>query len=167
MGESSGTEQDGTAKKNGGKLFLYGVAGFFALVFLGNGIAKVVDPEGYAAMEKEIEAERLAEEEQEAASAQAADQAGELERQKGLHCLSGWDGANRSTKTQVQAALRNPDSFEHIDTAIYPNDDGEHGLWMTYRAENGFGGMNVERMYARVDHDTCEAGLLPGGPGSG
>jgi hypothetical protein len=63
--------------------------------------------------------------------------------------------------------LRDPDSFEHIETSIFPNDNGEHGLWMTYRARNGFGGMNVERIYARVDHESCEARLLPNGPGSG
>jgi hypothetical protein len=91
----------------------------------------------------------------------------DADRQKGFHCLSEWDGANRSAVRQVRELMRNPKSFEHIETKIYGNDGGEHGLWMTFRAENGFGGMNVERIYARVDHETCEARLLPDGPGSG
>ena len=91
----------------------------------------------------------------------------DADRQKGFHCLSAWDGSNRSTVDQVKAGLRNPDSFEHIETSIHGNNEGEHGLWMEYRAENGFGGMNVERIYARVDHESCEARVLPGGPGSG
>tara|TARA_R110002049_G_scaffold54908_2_gene152594 strand:- start:507 stop:1106 length:600 start_codon:yes stop_codon:yes gene_type:complete len=91
------------------------------------------------------------------------------QRLKGFHCLSQWDGANRSTVQQVRSALRNPDSFEHVETRITPLDEatGEHGLWMTYRAQNGFGGINVEKIYSRVNTATCDARLLPDGPGSG
>lgn len=88
--------------------------------------------------------------------------------QKGFHCLSEWNGSNQSTVRQVEGMMRNPDSFEHVETRITPLDEatGEHGLWMTYRAQNGFGGMNVERMYARVNTATCESKLYPNGPGS-
>ena len=85
--------------------------------------------------------------------------------QSGEHCLSGWDGANRDLVRQVKATMRDPDSFEHIDTRIYGNDKGEHGLWMTFRARNGFGGMNVEKIYARIDHESCNA--LRFGEGAG
>jgi hypothetical protein len=80
-------------------------------------------------------------------------------RQKGFHCLSGWDGSNSSMVRQVQASLRDPDSFEHIDTLITPvnTESGKHGLTMTYRARNGFGGMNVGRAIAEVDPDSCNA----------
>jgi len=90
------------------------------------------------------------------------------QRQKGFHCLSQWDGANRSTVHQVKSALRNPDSFEHVETRITPLDKttGEHHLGMTYRAQNGFGGMNVETTYARVNSATCEARILPDEPRS-
>ncbi|MFN3819926.1 hypothetical protein [Blastomonas sp.] len=77
--------------------------------------------------------------------------------QSGEHCLSGWDGANRDLVRQIKATMRDPGSFEHMNTRIYGNDKGEHGLWMTFRARNGFGGMNVEEVYARIDHDTCKA----------
>lgn len=91
------------------------------------------------------------------------------ERESGMHCLSSLDGSNRALVTQVKSMLRNPDSFEHVETRITPLDSatGEHGLWMTYRAQNGFGGVNVERMYARVSNATCDARILPDGPGSG
>lgn len=103
-------------------------------------------------------------------SEQTKSQLAELqERESGMHCLSSWDGSNRATVTQVKAMLRNPDSFEHVETRITPLDSatGEHGLWMTYRAQNGFGGVNVERMYARINNATCGARILPDGPGSG
>lgn len=83
----------------------------------------------------------------------------------GEHCLSGWDGANRDLVRQVKASMREPDSFEHVETRIYGNDNGEHGLWMTFRARNGFGGMNVERVYARIDHESCKALRFGDGPG--
>lgn len=89
----------------------------------------------------------------------------ETKPQSGEHCLSGWDGANRDLVRQVKATMREPDSFEHIDTRIHGNDRGEHGLWMTFRARNGFGGMNMERIYARIDHDSCKA--LRFGEGAG
>ena len=84
------------------------------------------------------------------------------QRQKGFHCLSQWDGSNRSTVQQVKATLRNPDSFEHIETKITPLDraTGEHHLAMKYRAQNGFGGMNVEQVYARINNGTCDARIL-------
>lgn len=84
------------------------------------------------------------------------------QRQKGFHCLSQWDGSNRSTVQQIKDGLRNPDSFEHVETRITPVDEaaGDHQLVMTYRAQNGFGGMNVEKAYARIDSSTCEARIL-------
>lgn len=90
------------------------------------------------------------------------------EKRKGFHCLSAWDGSNRSVVRQVESLLRDPDSFEHVETRITPLDEAtnEHGLWMTYRARNGFGGMNVEQIYARVNNGSCEARLMPNGPGS-
>lgn len=80
-------------------------------------------------------------------------------RRKGFHCLSGWDGANRSLVQQVTSGLRDPDSFEHVDTLITPvgGEEGKHGITMTYRAKNGFGGTNLGRALAQVDPETCAA----------
>jgi hypothetical protein len=152
-----------------------GVFGFFAAAVLSTFVWQVVDPEGYAAMRAEQAAEKSATEQAAAAELAVASEADAEERLLGRHCLSGWDGSNSDFKHQVQAMARNPDSFEHVETVIYPLDPtsqvdgrgGEHGAWMTYRAQNGFGGMNVERIYARISHEHCMARVLPGGPGTG
>ena len=57
---------------------------------------------------------------------------------------------------QVKRVLRDPDSFEHDETRITPaNDKGKHTIMMTYRARNGFGGMNVETAIGEVDQSSC------------
>src|SRR5438067_1109193 len=90
-----------------------------------------------------------------------ADQAkAEQDRKQGLHCLSGWDGSNRSLVDQVKRQLREPDSFEHIETDIQPEVNGKHSITMEYRARNGFGGMNVATAEGVVDHETCEDTLI-------
>jgi len=87
----------------------------------------------------------------------AADEA--MNRIKGLHCLSSWDGSNRSLVSFVKSGLREPDSFEHVDTLVTPKSEetGMHGITMTYRARNGFGGMNLSRAIGEVDPNTCVA----------
>jgi len=93
-----------------------------------------------------------------------ADQAkAEQDRKQGLHCLSGWDGSNRSLVDEVKRQLRGPDSFEHIETDIQPEVNGKHSITMEYRARNGFGGMDVATAEGVVDHDTCEATLISTG----
>lgn len=75
----------------------------------------------------------------------------------GEHCLSGWDGSFPRLKEAVKRSLRNPDSFDHMETVRSPVDGkGKFGLIMTYRAENGFGGMNVEAAGVEVDAETCD-----------
>ncbi|WP_298337480.1 hypothetical protein [uncultured Erythrobacter sp.] len=87
----------------------------------------------------------------------AADEA--KNRIKGLHCLSSWDGSNRSLVSFVKSGLREPDSFDHVDTLVTPKSEetGMHGITMTYRARNGFGGVNLSRAIGQVDPNTCEA----------
>jgi hypothetical protein len=76
---------------------------------------------------------------------------------KGFHCLSAWDGSHSGTVETVKASLREPDSFEHIETKITPvSADGTHILMMSYRARNGFGGMNVAQAIAEIDNTTCQ-----------
>ena len=89
----------------------------------------------------------------------AADvQASAEERRKGFHCLSAWDGSQDGVVRAVKAQLREPDSFEHIETRIGPVDgDGEHAVLMSYRARNGFGGMNVGSASAKVSQIGCVA----------
>lgn len=79
-----------------------------------------------------------------------------LDKQKGFHCLSSWDGSHRDLKNTIEKASRNPDSFEHIETKITPvNERGEHRVFMSYRGENGFGGMARGMVSAVVDTKTC------------
>ena len=78
------------------------------------------------------------------------------DRQKGFHCLSSWDGSHREVVRRVEQRLRDPDSFEHIETRITPvNAEGFHLLFMTFRAQNGFGGMNVGEASATIKQSDC------------
>lgn len=81
----------------------------------------------------------------------------EENRRKGFHCLSAWDGSHAGLVRMVEAGLRDPDSFEHVDTMITPvnADTGKHGVSMTFRARNGFGGLNVGRAIGEVDPESC------------
>lgn len=99
----------------------------------------------------------------EAAKAKAEAEQEEEGRRRGLHCLSPWDGSNPSLVQQVKYQLRDPDSFEHIDTRITPEVNGKHTIMMQYRARNGFGGMNVATAFGTVDHLTCQATLTDTG----
>lgn len=66
------------------------------------------------------------------------------ERAAGFHCLSSWDGSHSEVVRLVKGELRDPDSFQHIETRVTPVDgQGLHSFTMEYRARNGFGGMNV------------------------
>ena len=94
-------------------------------------------------------------------TATAAKQAADVERhRKGFHCLDDWGGSNSSLVDQVKADLRDPDSFQHIETRITPVVNGEHLAIMRYRAHNGFGGMNLGTARAIVDTKTCAATIV-------
>lgn len=105
-----------------------------------------------------LEAEKAAREEAERLEAERAEAAAKAEeRRRGWHCLSLWDGAHTGVKRTVKQALRDPGSFEHVDTRITPvDDDGTHRLIMTYRARNGFGGLNVAHAHATIQNDGCD-----------
>lgn len=80
------------------------------------------------------------------------------EIRKGFHCLSVWDGSHPKFKTAVREAMKDPDSFEHISTEITPVDaKGLHRLVMTFRARNGFGGMNVNVASGVMLNKSCVA----------
>lgn len=82
------------------------------------------------------------------------------DRRAGRHCLSP-DGSSRNFIGRVKQQLRDPDSFEHIRTSIEPvQKDGSHLIEMTYRARNGFGGMNVGTASGEVRQSDCTARVL-------
>lgn len=72
-------------------------------------------------------------------------------RYDGLHCLSGWDGSNTDLKNLTIDRLRDPDSFKHVNTHITSVVNGEHKIYMTYRAKNGFGGYTTAMSSAVLD----------------
>lgn len=130
--------------------------------------AGISDPEAWraeqeaaraAAAKAEAEAEQAR---QAAIAAEAAAEAAEEAafREQGFHCLSAWDGSNADLVRQVTAQLRDPDSFEHIETRIAKVVDGKHATFMQYRARNGFGGFNVAAAIASVDTETCMATVV-------
>ena len=82
-------------------------------------------------------------------------------RRKGFNCLSPIDGSEPDVVDQVKVHLRDPDSFEHIETRITPDIGGGHRLVMTYRSRNGFGGMVTGRAKAVVidGRDRCIANV--------
>lgn len=82
-------------------------------------------------------------------------------KKAGFHCLSAWDGSHARVVRDVKAQLRDPNSFEHVNTKITPADSlGNHVLYMSYRAKNGFGGMTNGLATASVHNATCDAQII-------
>jgi flagellar biosynthesis GTPase FlhF len=99
-------------------------------------------------------AERAAERERQLAEERAA-------RRTGFHCLSSWDGSHRAFRDAVRDQMREPNSFEHIETRVTPVDEnGMHTILMQYRARNGFGGMNVGAAFGQYRNDNCNFIIL-------
>lgn len=75
----------------------------------------------------------------------------------GLNCLSSWDGSLVEFRDAIKAQMRDPDSFQHIETRVLPVDDrGRNTIMMNYRSRNGFGGMNVGQAIGEFSNSTCE-----------
>ena len=74
----------------------------------------------------------------------------------GSECFSVWDGSSREFVKSVKSQLRDPSSFEHVETRFTEkNARGEIGVRMTYRAKNGFGGINTETAYGTISANDC------------
>lgn len=52
-----------------------------------------------------------------------------------------WNGSHINLVQFVKANLKDPGSFEHIETRYGEMDDGNIKVYMRYRARNSFGGM--------------------------
>jgi len=72
-----------------------------------------------------------------------------------FECLSAWDGSHPQLTEHVRGRLRNPRSFEHIETRVGQIEDGRQAVYMEYRAENGFGGMTVGAAMGVIVHPSC------------
>lgn len=83
------------------------------------------------------------------------------EERRGMHCLNNWDGSHWKMQAEIKRRLRDPDSFDHIETRIAPIDEvGNHSIFMKYRARNGFGGMNIQQAIGVVDNKECELQIV-------
>ena len=72
------------------------------------------------------------------------------DRQKGLHCLSAWDGSSDKLVEYVKKRMRDSDSFKHRETRIGPNINDTHFIHMSYSGKNGFGGVSVEGISGKL-----------------
>lgn len=118
-------------------------------------LEKQIEAEAAVAAQKVLN-EKAAQDAEAKREARAAEEA--ENNRKGFHCLSAWDGSHRGFSRIVTNQLRDPDSFEHIETLVGPvNLEGFHSIIMKYRARNGFGGMNIEQAFGTFDNASCDA----------
>ena len=73
----------------------------------------------------------------------------------GSQCMSSYDGSFRKLKEATEERLRDPDSFDHIETRISRGINGTTTAIMKYRARNGFGGYNVSYSSAEFNNIDC------------
>lgn len=72
-------------------------------------------------------------------------------------CTASLNGSMSEFALEVKYNLRDPDSFEHIQSfATTVDGDGMQRIRMKFRAHNGFGGMNVEMAEAVVQNSGCK-----------
>ncbi|WP_113155967.1 hypothetical protein [Nitratireductor sp. OM-1] len=74
----------------------------------------------------------------------------------GTQCLSSWDGSPRNLVFAVEDKLKDPDSFQHIETRYNNADPKKIVVRMEYRARNSFGGYVVETAYGELDKNNCK-----------
>lgn len=108
-------------------------------------------------------AARAAEEAKEKAEKEAA-RAKKLAEEKekkalGRHCFEA-TGEHIDFSVKLMRRLRDPDSFEMIETRVAPENEGINIVTMKYRARNGFGGMNVSTAIALMDNESCDIEIV-------
>ena len=119
------------------------------------------DENGYETQESKdkralIEIDRKAKADARIAAAKAKEVA--EEKRKGFHCLSDWDGSHTAVVRATKKQLRDPKSFDHSKTMVWPvSVDGKHQFVMQYRAKNGFGGLTMGVVKGEYSNETCQA----------
>lgn len=66
--------------------------------------------------------------------------------------FSGWDGAHRNVETEVKRTMKNPSSYEHVETRYTDLGKGMR-IVTTFRGTNSFGGVVPNTVVATVDDD--------------
>jgi hypothetical protein len=67
-----------------------------------------------------------------------------------------WNGSHIKLVEYTKLRLRDPDSFEHIETTYMDKGNNIIFVTMQFRSKNGFGGLNVSTAYANCDKSTGE-----------
>jgi hypothetical protein len=82
------------------------------------------------------------------------------ERRKLLESgFSPWDGSHKALEKYIKSTLRDPRSYEHVETRF--TDNGEHIIvGTTFRAKNGFGGMNTGSIVVKASIDGKILGII-------
>ncbi len=70
------------------------------------------------------------------------------------NCFSSWDGSCRKLVSYTKKYMKNPKSFEHVNTVYYPSNEYAVVV-MTFRGTNDFGAMVTQSVKAKVSYD-CE-----------
>lgn len=122
-----------------------------------------VDP-AFQAQQAKDKAARIENKNARRARAEAAEaerlrgKAAKAENEPFAHLFSAWDNSCRPLVAAVKANLKDPGSFEHIQTGFYRVNDVVH-VTMTYRARNSFNGYAVGKATADVYADEKVANL--------
>jgi len=108
--------------------------------------------EKYSLEFRQQEAQRLQDEtvkRVEASKQRAADEKMALAKEKFKSQFSQWDGSHRGMEKLVKESMREPSSYQHVNTSARVNESGDEVTVTTsFRGKNGFGGVNVESMTA-------------------
>ena len=77
----------------------------------------------------------------------------DVAKQKIEKLFDPWDGSHRELTKVIKSNLRDPDTYEHIETTYEINGDSVN-VMTKYRAKNGFGGHVVETVTAITDKES-------------
>lgn len=106
------------------------------------------EPGSFARYQGKLKEVTAALEAERQAAAKAAEQAALEASVKSQ--FSGWDGSHRSVEAALKERMKNPKSYEHVETG-YTVGAGSITVVTTYRGTNGFGAVVTNRAIATVD----------------
>ena len=140
------------------KLLLIIAILLFSFISLGIYLDSQKTPEQREADKKQHEKEKKEYDEKHKKEKEIEDAKNEEEKldKAQFNCTSHWDGSVPDVVDAVKNNLRDPSSFEHIETKVsLVSKDDEQVVIMKYRARNGFGGMNIESVVALIKNSNC------------
>ena len=80
----------------------------------------------------------------------------EENNRKGFHCLSGFSGKQPFAVLALKPQLKDPKSFDHIETLVGPENNGRHTITIRYRANNSFGATVIGAAAGTYSNQNCE-----------